>query len=155
MSRKRLPYPEGTWFAVPLETSGYAIGVLARTAGKGPAFGYFFGPRRETIPNLSDVESLRPEVAVVAALFGDLGLLKGKWPVLGRQANWNRDLWPLPALGRVDDVSNKALMVTYSDSLDMIESQPCTVEYAKQLPSENLWGYSVVEFRLTRLLDRE
>lgn len=151
MDKRRWPYAEGTWFAVPLRTAGYALGVLAKATGNGPAFGYFFGPRREVIPSISDVGILGPQSAVFAAMFGDLGLLEGKWPVLGQQAGWDRNRWPLPALGRVDEAANKAGRVTYSDDLGTIAEQPCTVADARQLPDDGLWGYGAVERRLTRL----
>jgi hypothetical protein len=152
VDERPLPYPEGTWFAVPLRTGGYALGVLARATGNGPAFGYFFGPRREVIPSISDVVTLGPQLAVLAANFGDLGLLEGKWPVLGQEAGWDRDRWPLPAFGRVDEVANKAWRVIYSDNLEVVAEQPCPVSNARQLPKDGLSGYGAVEKRLTKLL---
>lgn len=49
---KRLPYREGTWFALPLRKGGYAVGVVARMAPRGRIIlAYFFGPKRNQIPS--------------------------------------------------------------------------------------------------------
>ena len=55
----KVRYAEGDVFAVPLEGDrGYGIGVVARATKKGPTLGYFFGPRRDEVPGLSDVGDL-------------------------------------------------------------------------------------------------
>jgi hypothetical protein len=126
--------------------------VLARTTGSGPAFGYFFGPRRDLIPNSGDVGTIEPDSAIFVAMFGDLGLLEGTWPVIGLQSGWDRDRWPLPAFGRVDEAANKAWKVTNSDDLCVVAEQPWPVEDARQLPKDGLSGYGAVEKRLARLL---
>ncbi len=40
---KKLPYKEGTWFAVPLKCGGHAVGIATRIAPKGRVLlAYFF-----------------------------------------------------------------------------------------------------------------
>src|SRR5712692_9362532 len=151
--KKRLPCAEGTWFGVPLRTGGFAVGVLARVAGDGPAFGYFFGPRREKIPNTLELDSFGPPDAVLVAKFGDLGLLNGEWPVIGRHQGWNRNEWPLPPLVRVDKTENRAWMATYSDQLELVSDRPCDPRLANQFPEDSLWGYGAIEEWLTKRLD--
>jgi len=152
--KRRLPYPEGTWFAVPLRREGFAVGLLTRVAGDGPVFGYFFGPRRTQVPDIHETETLAPQDAIFVALFGDLGLLNGEWPVIGQHRKWDRDEWPLPALVRVDEMANKAWQVAYSDQLQVVSEEPLDPSLAKESPRDGLWGYGAVEKRLTRLLDR-
>ncbi|WP_425308290.1 Imm26 family immunity protein [Ammonicoccus fulvus] len=65
---------EGDWFAVPLRKGGYAVGLIARANRDGVLLGYFFGPRREAVPSLSDVEELTPDDAIRVGKFGHLGL---------------------------------------------------------------------------------
>jgi hypothetical protein len=150
--RIRLPYPEGTWFAVPLRTNGFAVGVLARVAGNGPAFGYFFGPKRSHVPELKEVQDLTAKDTILQGMFGDLGLLNGSWPVLGRSETWRRDDWPLPPLVRVDPDGSTAFMSFYSDDLILDREETCDPSCATHFPEDGLWGYGAVEKRLTRLV---
>jgi hypothetical protein len=95
----KLPYAEGTWFAVPLRDGGYASGLVSRMAPTGRVLlGYFFGPRRAAAPRLEDVRGLVPADAVLVQRFGDLYLIERRWPILGRYKDWQRDAWPIPLL---------------------------------------------------------
>jgi hypothetical protein len=151
--KKRLLYPEGTWFAVPLRTGGFAIGLLARVAGDGPAFGYFFGPRWKHPPAVEITRALTPKDAIFVALFGDLGLLNGEWPILGQDLNWNRDVWPLPPFIRIDEIANEAWKVSYSDQLQVLAEEAIDPTLEKKFPRDRLSGYGAVEIRLTQLLE--
>jgi hypothetical protein len=154
MAKKRkLPYKEGTVFAIPLETSGYGIGVVARMAGDGRTFGYFFGPRRESIPNLDAVKGLNARDALWASRFGDLGLLDKEWPVIGEIESWSRESWPLPPFVEDGEYSGKARKIVYSENLQLISHQPCDPALAKSFPSDESWGAGAVECELTQMLD--
>jgi len=154
--KKRLPYREGTWFAVPLRTNGFAVGVVARFAGDGRTFGYFFGPKRKSIPTVKAVGNLTFEQAIWIGRFGDLGLLNGSWPILGETGQWDRAAWPLPAFVRTDDdddESSAAYITVFSDSLDPVSCKRCDPKLAKKYPEDALSGCGAVEIRLTDLLD--
>jgi hypothetical protein len=70
-------YAPGDWYAIPLLEGGFAAGIVARA--KSPAlFGYFFGPRRRTVPTLEQVSGLTPEQAVLVGTFGHLGIVTGR-----------------------------------------------------------------------------
>lgn len=114
---RRLRSPvEGTWFAVPLDTGGYGVGVVARTARKGPFLGYFFGPRRAAVPTIEAVASLRAEDAVFVARVGDLLLIRGMWPVIRADPSWRREPWPMPVFLREDLlVENRVFIVEYAE----------------------------------------
>jgi len=87
----KLPYREGTWFAVPLQEGGFAAGLVARTTSRGRVIlCYFFGPRQESVPILAEVEGLQPSGAIRALRVGDLGLIQGDWPIVGQSAAWYR-----------------------------------------------------------------
>jgi hypothetical protein len=78
---KRLPYREGTWFAVPLRTSGFAVGMVARATPTGKVIlCYLFGPRRDRVPTLTEPGTLLPSDAVRVLRLGDLSLVRGKRP---------------------------------------------------------------------------
>lgn len=144
---------EGTWFVVPLRNGGFCRGLLARTNGKGIAFGYFFGPKRETVDALPRVSDLRSCDAILIGQFGDLGLLKGEWKIVGQDLEWDRTLWPMPPFVRVDEDAGTAMMATYNDDFDIVSDEPCDPSLAEEFPKDSLMGYGFVEIKLTRMLD--
>lgn len=100
MPRRKLSYKEGTWFGVPLHDGGYSVGLVARADGRGSILGYFFGSEQRNLITLDDVTAFGPEDAVLVTVFGDLGLLKGVWPIIGQAKDWSRSDWPMPLFGR-------------------------------------------------------
>jgi hypothetical protein len=110
--RRKLPYAEGTWFAVPLKKkSGYVVGIIARHGHLDRLFGYFFGPRRRAIPTLKAVQKLRPEDSFRRCRFSDVGLLSRRWPIIGAVESWDRADWPLPPFIILDDFEHTAMEV--------------------------------------------
>jgi hypothetical protein len=153
MPRKKLPYQEGDWFAVPLRTPGYALGLVARSDGRGGALGYFFGPRRESVPTLADISDLQPADAISIERFGDLGFLEGEWPIIGKHPVWDRDQWPMPDFGHVDIVSGRPVKRIYCEqTLRLLREEPATHDEICHLPKDRLAGSGAVEIRLTKLL---
>jgi hypothetical protein len=153
--KKKLPYKEGDWFAVPLRKGGCGVGVVARCDGKGTVLGYFFGPKRRRLPELGDLSDLEPGRADLIEMFGDLGLLKGEWKVLGSLPNWDRAKWLVPRFARTESILGLTELIEYSeDTLQEVRSIRCSPEKARQYPEDGLAGYGAVEIRLTKLLDR-
>jgi len=152
LGKKKQLYKEGDWFAVPLREGGYAVGLIVRSGGV--LFGYFFGPKREKIPGLSEFQALTPENAIFVGQFGDLGLLKGKWPIIGHSESWDRRIWPMLPLVRRDAVSGEARLIKYSDDdpIQEISETPCDLFEIRNYPEDGLWGSGAVEIRLTKLL---
>ncbi|MFE7215956.1 immunity 26/phosphotriesterase HocA family protein [Streptomyces sp. NPDC057611] len=146
MTRK-LPYSPGDIFAVPLRDHGYALGVAARADGKGIVLGYFFGPRLET-PEVPPQGLLEPNAAIKICRFGDLGLIRGKWSIVGRVESWDPALWGVP-----DFCRNEEVRVVYDDaSLTMSREERLDPEECRLLPQDGLEGAGFVEIKLTRLL---
>jgi hypothetical protein len=154
MKKSKLSYESGTWFAVPLPSGGYGLGLVARANGKGEAFGYFFGPRRSAIPSLDETSKLQPENAVLMRLFGDLGLIRGEWPIVGIDSGWQRDRWPMPGLLHRDDATGKTWLRHYDEErLGLfVHEEPCDPALAKSVPMDGLSGQGALEARLDRLL---
>lgn len=150
--KRKLPYQEGTLFAVPLRNGGYGLGLVARLSGDGLVFGYFFGPLRTSIPVMGDVGELSAEDSILRLRFGDLGLLNGEWPIVGQFSGFTRSNWPLPPFVRVDSMAKKAWKTLYTETLEFISETPCDLELAKENPEDCLAGYGSVEKKLTRLL---
>lgn len=155
MSRKKLPYQEGDWFAVPLRDGGYGIGLIARARRTGKALcGYFFGPWRKTVPPLTEVSSLRPADAILICIFGDLSLYHEEWPIIGHSEPWDRGAWPMPTFARIDDDGKKAWKVEFAedDPSVVIREVPCSVSVARRLPKDDAMGSGAVEIVLGQLL---
>lgn len=145
---------EGTWFAVPLRSRGFAIGVVARTSsGGGVVLSYFFGDVWEQPPPLKDVKHLMPESAVRILRVGDLGLIAETWPVIGRDPNWQRSEWKVPEFVRRDELSRKAWKVVYSDcDANVVVSEVRTAYEETGLERDAVLGAGAAEIVLTRLL---
>lgn len=151
----KLSYKEGDWFAVPLRSGGYAMGLVARARKRGKVlFGYFFGPRLDRPARLDDVARFGPRDAVFIGRFGDLSLMTGEWLIVGQAGVWNRAAWPMPPLVRVDLVSGKPWKIHYSEDDPSVSVSEAPSEEAERdaLPQDGLWGAGAVEIRLTKLL---
>jgi hypothetical protein len=103
---------------------------------------------------LDATQGLNTSDAVLIARFGDLGLLRGGWPIIGRQADWNPEEWSVPLFGKVDHVDKtRAWCVEYSDpTLEWVRDIPATPQRVAHLPEDGVDGYLAIEIVLTRLL---
>ena len=156
MAPPKLPYDEGDWFNVPLRTEGFAVGLVVRRDGRGIVVGYFFGRRFSSTSSIEDVAQLETKDAVLICRFGDLGLLNGQWPIIGKHLLWTRAEWPLPRFVRTDAVSGALRLITYSEEdLSEIGAVPCTRQEAEGLPQDGMFGFGAVEIKLTKLLDEK
>ncbi|OGP72777.1 MAG: hypothetical protein A2V86_08720 [Deltaproteobacteria bacterium RBG_16_49_23] len=154
MGRHKLPYKKGTWFLVPLRTKGYALGLVARMDGKGRIFGYFFGPVISKASVTVIPHDLRPQDAVLLGRFGDLGLIKGEWTVLGEKVDWNEEEWKIPPFIRVDEHSGKAFLSVYNENtLNFVSEKACAPALVDKYPYDRDMGYGSVEIQLTKLLN--
>jgi hypothetical protein len=149
-----VPYSEGDWFAVPLGGGGFAVGLVARAnPRKAALLGYFFGPRRDELPDFKDVASLTSGAAVLVGICSHLGLSDGLWPILGRDPAWNREAWPMPVMIRHEELTGRYFRV-YRDEEDLVErirEERIAPEEAEG-PEDIGMGAGFVESRLTRLL---
>jgi hypothetical protein len=94
---RRVRLLEGSCFAIPLPSGGFAVGVLSQLlSGKLP-FGYFFGPRRAKPPDKRELASLNPLDAILRVTFGETEIQNGRWLKLGPVEPWRIEDWPTPA----------------------------------------------------------
>ena len=155
MPRRKVPYKEGDFFAVPLRTSGYGIGLVARTVKVGGILGYFFPGKYQTVPTLSEVQDKKPHDAFWIRHFGDLGFFNGDWHVIGPIPSWDRADWPVPSFVRTDCISGNHYRITYSEH-DLDQEIECSLiekTEAELLPEDGISGYGALEIRLSNLLD--
>jgi hypothetical protein len=153
--RAGIPYKVGDWFAVPLrDGKGYALGRIARAAPRGKIiFCYFFGPPLDKVPKLDRIPEVSPQNAVFVARCGDLGLIKGDWPIIG-SSHWDPDEWKMPQFSRTESISGATYEVTYRENDPSSEVSEQRIDKASPtgLPENDLFGYGAVEIRLTKLL---
>jgi len=147
-------YREGDWFAVPLREGGFGVGVVARANPAGALLGYFFGPRRDGVPALDALEILKAPDAILVAKFGHLGLRQGKWPIVGRLDDWERDAWPMPVFVRYEELTGRSFEVFYDgdDPNKLNREKQIPPGAAEQGPKDGLMGAGFVEKVLTKLL---
>lgn len=147
-------YGEGDWFAVPLGGGGFAVGVIARSSWHGVLLGYFFGPRRDELPSLAELDPLLPTDALFVGLFGHLGLKNQTWPLLGAWEDWDRSQWPMPIFARFEELTGRAFAVTYADddpATVVAEEEVDPIDLSR-LPADGVAGAGFVEAALTGLL---
>jgi len=150
----KLPYSEGIVFLVPLRDGGYARGVAARTSPQGKGvFGYFFGPKLTSVDDAT-IDDLIPFKAILHVRFGDLGLIKGTWPIYGKLTGWDRSMWPMPDFVRRDPLGKrKPVLVRYVDNDPMRIETEYPIDDATGMEADSAWGYGAVEIKLTKLLE--
>lgn len=149
--QQQFNYHEGSLFLVPLKDHGFAQGLVCRADGKGVVFGHFFGPRiHSAADSLSDVR-LEPTKALLSGFFGELGLTKGDWPIVGELAEFERRNWPLPVFVR--EIAGQMYVREFNDRLEIVSEHKVALD---ALPvttcRDSVMGYGFVEIRLTKLL---
>ncbi|MGY2703348.1 Imm26 family immunity protein [Nocardioides sp. HB32] len=150
----KLNYAEGDWFAVPLRTTGFALGIIARANPKAALLGYFFGPLRPHPPGLDDTTELLPHQAILVGRFSHLGIRGGSWPLLRQEPGWDRSAWPTPIFVRYEELTGRTFHVHYDDAdpARLIGETLVARGLAEQGPRDGLMGAGYVELRLTALL---
>jgi hypothetical protein len=143
---------EGTWFAVPLRSTGFAVGVVARTSGSAIILAYFFAARGDRLPTHDEVKALKAADAVRVLRISSLRMVNGSWPILGVDQNWFRDQWPMPRFLRREPISNRTWIVEYSDSDPSNRISETRTHPDTKLELDDLYGAGAVEIRLTKVL---
>ena len=88
---------EGQWFAVPIGTGEYAVGVVARAQRRGDTLlGYFFGPVRHELAKPEEIGDYEAADSVLIARFRHDALVSGRWPLIDSATEWERSEWPMP-----------------------------------------------------------
>jgi hypothetical protein len=142
-------YQEGSVIMVPLRTTGFAPGVVARR-GRGPIlFGYFFHLR--LFGPCLPAEPLVAGAASRLMRFADLGLVDGTWHVVGSLTGWQREDWPMPDFQQVGRGASVRVRVRYSEDnpVHELSREPATIAALSGLPSVDIFGSGAVEIALT------
>ncbi|MBZ9765608.1 MULTISPECIES: Imm26 family immunity protein [unclassified Mesorhizobium] len=150
---RKMPYREGTLFAIPLKSGGYGVGLVARATPTGKIIlVYLFGPRRLELPTVDELDMMSPHDAIRCLRCGDLGLINGNWPIIGQLKRWEREKWPTPPFVHKESLSGRILIRKYSDSDPSKLEGQAIVDSAVDLEPDGLHGYEMVELILTEQL---
>lgn len=146
-------YPNSSVFLVPLKDGAFARGVVARSSPDGKLLlGYFFGPRLASQVD-ANVSGLQSRNAILSLRFGDLGLHKGLWPIVGKLPDWNPADWPMPRAVRRDPLGRlKPVLIRYDENDPSKRLSEEVLEDDIDLPADGLAGYSFVEAKLSSIL---
>jgi len=159
MKEKHIQYHEGQWFAVPLRQGGYALGIIVRGSYKTKGgLGYFFGPKYEDVPGDKATWEKHPGEALLIARFGDLGIIRGSWPLIQSTRPFSKEKWPIPKFGtEVPFPPGKGFIRDYeqasSGELICIRQTLVDADDLQGFPEDVDMGGGSVEIKLTKLLD--
>lgn len=131
------PHRLGDWFAVPLAGGGWCVGRAARASRAGFTVVYFFGPERAEIPALEELRGLQPEDAACITRVMDTALCEGSWPVIGQEAGWDPQEWPMPVFAYVPEGHSTGYWRRFQedDPSELYEAGELSAEEAEGLPS--------------------
>lgn len=144
-------YKEGDVFGVPLQCGVYARGVVARASdGVEILVAYFFEPALLELSHC--VDDISPEKVIKILRCGDLGIVDGSWPLIGKISNWNRDLWPSPKFFREDPLRGKGFLIKYSDENPLFIESREPYEGNRKYERDGVAGKGYIEGVLTDML---
>jgi hypothetical protein len=153
-----LPYKEGDFFAVPLKTGGYGIGIAVCVGPRGTLVGRFFGPVRDSVPAISELENLTETDSIHIEHFRDDGLRDGSWSVIGQHPLWDSYNWPIPRFGWfqpfADRPGGRAFEMELDENLRTFRQKEVPIEHYKALPYEGVVASQAAEITLALVLTR-
>jgi hypothetical protein len=147
---------EGTLFAVPLQDTGYALGLIARCAPDCQRLlAYFFGQRYPVVPKADETHQLTFQTAIDVAIITDLAFTMESWPLIGPFAKWNRANWPMPRFVRRPILGSINFLVEYDDDnpSEMVSETPLADDIPS-LPTDRISGVRTTAARLSRYIGR-
>lgn len=140
----------GDVFLIPLRSSGYGIGLVARKS-RSILLGYFWGKNFSEIPNQFEFSNLKKGEAIWIKQFGIRGLENGDWIILGNMPGFDKKEWEIPKFLRKVDPFGK-FIISYDDKLNPINQRKVPDDFAEQYPDDGVAGYGFVEIKLTDFL---
>lgn len=146
---KKIKLKEGDIFLLPLTDGGFSIGLLARVIPWG-ALGYFFKIKYSEAPQHIDLSLLNKDNVLYIGKFGTRNLYEGKWKLIDKLPNWDRDYWNIPKFGC--NANPVYYLITLNDKLEEIERIPCTKEAIEGLLEAGTYGYEAMSIKMSKLL---
>jgi Immunity protein 26 len=112
----RIISDNGNLFIVMHGNRSIALGLIARGGKRAGKLGYFFRIGLYDEAKERDNLSLDLNQAIWIAKFGDLHILRGKWPLVGKLNGFSREAWPMPVFARHHEGFNINYICTYDEN---------------------------------------
>ncbi|MBK8089819.1 MAG: hypothetical protein IPK31_18915 [Chitinophagaceae bacterium] len=125
-------YSIGDVFKLKLKNNDIAFGVVIRANFKGTVLGFFFKSAKSL--KLKDgLVKVNLDKIVLRCLFGDLGIIKKKWKIIGKVSK-DHEIFKMPVLGfyRLDDDDNKYYVTEYDQDLAFFFRKKASQVYVKR-----------------------
>lgn len=133
-------YKPGDWFAIPLDASTHATGVITHAASS-RLFGHFFAAGRETQPPCA------------AFLFSGIPLEDLRWPFIAAPVFYDAKRFPLPELGERGAFARSWYLRTLDPrTLQTVRRAEAEANAAMSAPPAQILHAADVEARLRELL---
>lgn len=151
-------YSEGDFFAVPLKTGGYGIGIAVCLGPRGSVVARFFAPVRDSVPELSEIEHFTENDSVYVEHFSGEALQDGSWQIIGKLPDWDSYEWPIPKFGWFQPFSDKpggrAFEMELDENLKTFRQKEVSISHFETLPYEGKVGSKTVEISVGLALTR-
>lgn len=154
MSLSKKIYTEGSFFAIPLRDTTFAVGLIIRI-NDSSVLGHFLNKKFIEIPDPHQISKLFLSLENIALtrIFGSRGLDKRRWPVFGKMDQWKREVWNVPVFGKKDALADYYFKIHYDDNLKFIKQELVSdADKIKNLPKEGSAGYGFIEEVLSDIL---
>lgn len=152
-AKSEINFVPGEWCAIPMPESRWAVGRIVHRQ-QDVIVGYFFGPRREDLPQVSDLKGLTSTGVDEIRKVSDLGLRSGEWPVIGGSRDFDPMVWPVPAFGKPDWAQNQFWRLAYPDNDLKKPPEKVAIGFEEfmHLPVNGVVGHRYVGWWLHRIL---
>ncbi len=151
-------YSEGDFFAVPLKSGGYGIGIVVCAGAKGTAVGRFFLPVQDEIPAIDKLNRYDERDSVHIEHFRDGGLRDGTWKIIGQHPRWDSYEWPIPRFGvfqpNANDSAGQAFEVELDEDLKAFRQKKISIDQFRTLPLEMISSSKAAQITITLALTR-
>lgn len=145
MNRKA-KYSVGDIFKISLDNKKIAIGINIRADFKGSVLGYFYLLKKENSINVTQINFHKEEI-VFKCKFGDLGLIKETWSIIGHVEKDHKVLkLPVKGFYRFDNEDGKYYISQYDNNLQFLgEKKVSKIPDTSDFIEDSLYGYGLVE----------
>jgi len=151
-------YSEGDFFAVPLKSGGYGIGIAVCVGPQRTVVGRFFESVYDELPTADELNHLTEDDSVHIEHFRDDGFQDGSWKIIGQHPSWDAYEWPIPRFGvfqpNANDSQGQAFEIELDEDLRSARQKKVSVEHFRTLPYEILVPAKAAEITLTLALTR-
>jgi hypothetical protein len=146
-------YNRGNCIVIPVFEEQFAVAWIAWSKG-GEILGHIYAPLSTSELTVSRLINRNWDSPLLICRFGDLGIMRGAWRLLSIPDSAKRT-WAIPEqFGTVFEAIHKAEIATAEPGHPdrVVARRSASVDEARVLPGEGLYGYRAVEIVVAALL---